>query len=151
MGIIAVNIPVLTPLVTAVTSFLGHWTTRKSTKDGKRSYGEDGTSGSRDPRHGGLGGGGGGGGPAHQLSVLEARAKQKRIRRGLGWTTIDNDSEEKMVEEGHGGVPDPHRPPRPSYEAKAGRAAVSASSVASTDVAEDGIQVRSSYEVSRSS
>lgn len=133
MGIIAVNIPVLTPLVTAVTSFLGQLTTRKSTRDAKRSY-EDGVSG------------GGSSGGAHQLSVLEARAKQKRIRRGLGWTTIDNDSEEKMVEEGYG----PFGPNLHQDDAKAGRPTVSAGSVVS-DVPEDGIQVRSSYEVSRSS
>lgn len=136
MGIIAVNIPVLTPLVTAVTSFLGQLTPRRGTRSAKRSC-EDGTSGSREPRHAGTGG-------AHQLSVLEARAKQKRIRRGLGWTTIDNDSEEKMVES-HGPLN-----PRPHPDVQGGHSTVSASSVVS-DITEEGIQVRSSYEVSRSS
>lgn len=37
-------------------------------------------------------------GGGHQLSRLERRAKENRIRRGMGWTTIDeNGSEEGIV------------------------------------------------------
>ncbi|KAK1762312.1 hypothetical protein QBC33DRAFT_286648 [Phialemonium atrogriseum] len=88
VGIIAVNVPVLGPWIarTAVRTI----STAKSSSGLRGGGGRSNMNspGASDAHKGG----------GHQLLRLERRAKENRVRRGMGWTTIEeNGSEEGIV------------------------------------------------------
>ncbi|KAG5978164.1 hypothetical protein E4U55_006333 [Claviceps digitariae] len=89
VGIIAANVPILGPCIARAASHLSGWKTRSCSNAG-------GAHGNGSPRPQGAAPGGGGG---HRLSIMERNAKQKRIRRGMGWTTFDGASDDPIVKD----------------------------------------------------
>ncbi|QPH05531.1 hypothetical protein C2857_003381 [Epichloe festucae Fl1] len=84
IGIIAVNVPILGPFIARTVSRLSGLKSRNSSKPG----GERDGSVPGPPEAGG-----------HRLSIMERRAKQERIRRGMRWTTFDEASDEDIAKD----------------------------------------------------
>ncbi|KHO11314.1 hypothetical protein MAA_11129 [Metarhizium robertsii ARSEF 23] len=80
VGIIATNIPILGPWIARAVHNL------RGIHSGGGSKTSD-AGGLSDPPGG------------HRLSRLERRAKENRIRRGLGWTTIRSGSHDRIAKE----------------------------------------------------
>lgn len=80
IGIVAANMPIVGPWLARGVRRVPSLRSRQAS-----AYGADGTKAS----------------PAgtHELSVLDKGAKEKSGRKGLGWTTMDGESNECMVEE----------------------------------------------------